>query len=76
VLLSVLVYDILNIFFCYIEVHLLAHYIQEIKMHGETVKFIGVRMFVTTTLKMAPRCRKMYELTYITNGASRSAYVR
>jgi hypothetical protein len=26
--------------FYYIEVHLLAHYIQWIKMHGETVKFI------------------------------------
>jgi hypothetical protein len=25
--------------FYYIEVHLLAHYIQLIKMHGETVKF-------------------------------------
>jgi hypothetical protein len=41
--------------FYYIEVHLLAHYIQWIKMHGETVKFISEYPLLGAELLLADR---------------------
>jgi hypothetical protein len=47
--------------FYYIEVFLLAHYIQRIKMHGETVKKVPV---LCLYLALAETCRRISNINY------------